>query len=320
MEWSTLSSSGWRRCVDERVRFDGHLGKMRLLRYDAAMPVSLRPTTSRLLTLAAAAAVLASLPLFAQPQQRNRQNADLLTEEQVNTIRVTELQSLDLRDPPRIRFANRVIQRYVEARPDLTFRGFNSQPDVTKALTILANGSQEERADIEIATDPISLAVFKRDVHPAILQGCATSACHGSDDASANAGFRLYTDDRSDETIYTNFHTLVKTTVGIDNPSGSAFGGPAVVERRLIDRQNPDASLLLEYMLPREQADVPHPEVEGLRPMVPTDRAPLYQGVRRWINAGLKKGVTGYGFEGEAEPAEAQAEAQSEADTMEDGQ
>ncbi len=265
------------------------------------MPALPRLSRVRLLTLAAAAAGLASLPLLAQPAAQGEPRA-LLDETQINQIRQAELQPKDAQNrEPRIRFENRLIQRFVDARTDLTFQAFNDAGDVEKALYILENGNAEERADVQIVTDPLTLDLFKRTLHTAVMRGCATSACHGSDDAEMNAGFRLYNTGRTDDVIYTNFYTLSKTRVGVPNPTGGAFGGPETVERRMIERQDPSKSLLLAFALPADATDRPHPEVEGFRPLFQTSRDPVFLDMLTWLNDVIDRSVDGYAFDSEAD-------------------
>ena len=255
-----------------------------------------------LLSLAAAGSLAATAALAQQrPGADNRDG--LLTEEQVNRIRQVELQPADLGNPPRIRFEERAVQRFVESRPEINFRAFNAEPDVTKALYMVdAAADPEVLSDVVIATDPGSLAAFKQNVHTAVLQGCATSACHGSPDPSKHGGFRLYNEGRDDATVYTNFYTIVRTGVDVPNPTGGAFGGPESVRRLLVDRQNADASLLLSYGLPANASPTPHPQVDGFRPMWNNPNEPTFQFIRGWIGQGLEKGAGRYGFANE--PAE----------------
>ncbi len=269
-----------------------------------------------LLPLAAAAllSIVAVGPLTAQQQPRNNPRDGLLDEEQINAIKQVELQPADARGrQPRIRFDNRVVQRYVEAN-GLDFREFNNQPDLAKALTIIEAGDEDMVKDVRIITDPAAIAVFKDAIHPAVLQGCATSACHGSNDEARNAGLRLYNDGRGDDVVYTNFFNLSSYKVKVANPTGNAFGGPETVGRKLIDRATPQTSLLLEYMIPATAATTPHPKVddEDLRPRFtdPTDQG--YVQLRNWLINILERNTGGYGEEenGNAtQPAEDGADA-----------
>ena len=269
----------------------------------------------RLLSLAAccccAAAVVASLAVPSFAQQQNRRGAqplrpgpdDLLDTKGINRIRQVELQPRDADGrPPRIRFSNGVIQRFVESQDGLDFRDFNRAGDVEKALYILENAPDDEmRADVEILTDPGALLQFKRDVYAPVIDSCATSECHGG----GNAGrFVLYQQPRNDAAIYTNFYTLARTTVSADDPQGGVFGGSGKITRKLIDREFPDQSLLLSYLLPADASEYPHPEVEGFRPAFRDARMGPFQAIRNWIGGTLEKTDEEYGldFEGPGDP------------------
>ena len=232
------------------------------------------------------------------PQPLSPAPSDLMNEDQVNRVRQVELQERDAqnRRPPAIRFEDRALQRFVESRPDLSFREFNAAPDVAKALFILENSDDEELVgDVRIVTDPGSLLTFKQSVHPAVIQSCATAACHGGGDAGR---FVLYPQPRSDEAIYTNFYTLTQTTAQYDDPAGAAFGGGEVL-RRMIDRAQPDQSLLLQYWLPADTqgVDYPHPEVEGWQPPANGPDDPAFRAIREWIATDLRAQAGGYGLD-----------------------
>ena len=259
---------------------------------------------------AAAAVATLALPSFAtqggrggRPEPLRPTADDLLDTAGINRIRQVELQPRDAEGrPPTIRFANGVVQRFVESRDDLNFRDFNrAGNDVQKALYIIANGDAETVADVQVATDPGSMLVFKRDVHAPVIQSCATSECHGG----SNAGrFVLYGQPRTDPTVYTNFYTLARTTVSADDPQGGVFGGSGKITRRMIDREFPDQSLLLSYMLPADASDYPHPEVEGFKPAFRDARLPAFQAIRSWIGETLERTDESYDleFEGPGQP------------------
>ena len=222
------------------------------------------------------------------------QLGDLLTESQINRVRLAELQSADAFSgrPPRIRFEDRVVQRFVETQPNLEFRQFNEANDVEKALYLLANAPEEAMVDdVVLATDPGSLATFRQNIHAAVLETCATAECHGGRDPLG--GLLLY-DGRNDETIYTNFVTLSLSEATVDDPSGGAFGGDGTLVRKMIDRDEPDSSLLLQYLLPADQVRYPHPTVEGFRPRFQNPNDQWFQGVRNWIGGELKRPRSDY--------------------------
>ncbi|MEL7238164.1 MAG: hypothetical protein AAGK78_04820, partial [Planctomycetota bacterium] len=128
--------------------------------------------------------------------------------------------------------------------------------------------------------DPGAILVFKRNVQPALLEGCATSACHGGDKAG---DFRLHNEPRGDMATYTNFHNLVTYRTVVRDPNTTAFGGDNGVSRGLIERVDASQSLLLSYMLPRDIAPFEHPDVEGFKSLVSSPNDSLYRGIGDWM-------------------------------------
>ena len=217
------------------------------------------------------------------------QLGDLLTDSQINRVKLAELQSAEAFTdrPPRVRFENRVVQRFVDTQPNLNFREFNDANDVDKALYLLANAPEEAMVDdVVVATDPVSISTFRQNIHTALLETCATAACHGGREPMG--GFLLY-DGRDDATIYTNFVTMSLAEATVEDPSGGAFGGDGTLVRSMIDRNDTDSSLLLQYLLPADQVRYPHPAVEGFRPRFQNPNDQWFQGVRNWIGGELKR-------------------------------
>ena len=205
-----------------------------------------------------------------------------LSPEQINLIRQVELQPADAtRSRARPRFENDVLRRYVQDQKGLEFRQFNTQNDVQKALTLIAAGEPYQQ-DVIINNDPLGVLEYRRDVEQFVLNGCATSGCHGGAGAGNNGGFVLYPAPRDEPTSYTNFFVLNTYVRQEADPAGGAFGG-GPLSRRMIDREKPDESLLLNYMLPPDRAPVPHPTVEGYNGIVPDVNNRNFQATRNWI-------------------------------------
>ena len=110
---------------------------------------------------------------------------------------------------------------------------------------------------------------FKNVVHPFVLKNCATSACHGGD---KGGDFRLLvpTGGASDPLIYTNFY-IMSMYKGKD-------GG------KMINRDDPDMSLYLQYALPKEVAKFSHPGSITVRRFgSPTDKQ--FQQMSDWVRS-----------------------------------
>lgn len=134
-------------------------------------------------------------------------------------------------------------------------------------LQLILKYTGDKYADwIEIRSDPAPLAVFRRRVLP-LLRGCARSGCHGGDEA---VRLRLpLGSGPSEAQVYTTFVLLDRLRTR---------HGP------LIDREQPEASLLLDYMLPASQTARPHPQTA--RPWTPPLKGPgdrNYEAIVEWI-------------------------------------
>jgi hypothetical protein len=204
----------------------------------------------------------------------------LLNAEQINTIKQFELREEEPR--VRVRLDNGVVKRFVEyANRDL--RDFAVLPDGLKALDILKNGTKEMRADVKILNDPQAILEYKSKVQPTLLQGCASVACHGG----SNAGrFLLYNPADNDAVSYTNFYILSQFTAPVDK-----------VERRVIDRVYPGHSLIIQFGLPRERAELDHPEAAGWAFIYRNAQDTRYAQILDWIQNGLVAVQPNYGID-----------------------
>ena len=126
--------------------------------------------------------------------------------------------------------------------------------------------------DIVVRSDPKSLDEFRRSVWPGILQTCGTANCHGGPKPVGR--WKVLRAKTRDERIdYTNFVILD----GLAGADGKA---------RMIDRDSPDKSLLLQYGLASDRAEMKHP-VNLRQPLFPAPTAAAYRRLRDWI-ASLK--------------------------------
>ena len=73
-------------------------------------------------------------------------------------------------------------------------------------------------------------------------------------------------------------------------PGGAAQSGAAAPRPRgyqMIDRDRPADSLLIQFALPRNLADTPHPDVPGFKPVFRMLKDPKYDQFLRWISNDL---------------------------------
>ncbi len=249
----------------------------------------------------------------------------VLTPQDVQKLRFAEVGT---RRSERIslRFSNRVAQRFWETMQDdeefqrqwPRTRFFRLRPHQQLRLIKRWTGDQFS-TDIEINSDPYVFQEFKSRVLPIVTRGCASIKCHGGPEAR---GFRLHTDPTmSTEVLYTNFLILdnyeytAEAGVEAERPHQEAkkpededveeTGRRKVY--RMIDRDRPEYSLLLEYGLPGEVAESPHPTPPEFIPVFRNRRDRQYQIVLNWISA-LQLPRPDYGIEHKARAGPADEE------------
>ena len=84
--------------------------------------------------------------------------------------------------------------------------------------------------------------------------------------------------------------------------AGAARSGGALAAGRpqtfhVIDRDRPADSLLLQFAIPPNLADHPHPEVPGFRPIFRVLKDPRYDQFLRWISNALSPLQSNYGID-----------------------
>ncbi len=205
----------------------------------------------------------------------------LLDARDMNALRQAELQAGD-EQFIRVRFENDVRRRFA-SQPQTNARQFAELSAFQQALMIIREGDAQMRDDVILMGEPIAIRSF-RTVQRSILNGCATAQCHGS---LAGGNFVLFPLQETEQVTFTNFYLLMKyARINREQPAG-IFGG-AGARIRMIDRQRPEQSLLLQYGLPRQFAEIPHPDVPGFRPLFVNANDPVYRRVFAWISDGLR--------------------------------
>ena len=118
--------------------------------------------------------------------------------------------------------------------------------------------------------EPDSLRRFRKDVHDDwLINRCGTNACHGGIDSGI---FLLHQKPiRDDRARYANLLTLVRLEVDPAWP--------------ILNFNEPDQSLLIQYGLHKKIADKPHPEVKGWNPVPELGRIDEYQAAIAWIRS-----------------------------------
>lgn len=206
------------------------------------------------------------------PNPREMLPKDLLSDEDVNLIRVYEI---DAKDPPRVRVQPEGIRQLL-----LRYGSSSLIPAGTQERNELFGKEGAQIAQlmfdlkardlykyIEVQEDPASLARFRTRVHNSwMIPNCATSRCHGGVQAGK---FFLYTGKAKDARIrYTNMITLLNFEVD---------------GKRMVDFETPADSLLIQYAMPRNMARNPHPDVKGWKPVFSQGTPQLLQDTVEWI-------------------------------------
>ena len=195
----------------------------------------------------------------------------LMGKEDIMRLRLAELRS---RDKVGINFRNNVRRRYIESmekQGGVSAQGFRKKTPAEQAVDILVHRPDDKalHADILVKTNPAFMSTFKSRIWPMIARNCATRACHGSEKGAG--GLKLYNVAIKDDAVcYTNFYIL--------NAYETARG-------RMIDRNQPSRSLLLQFGLPEKIARTRHPKPGPTKSMYRDVRSRKYKMMNRWIRS-----------------------------------
>lgn len=215
-----------------------------------------------------------------------------LTPEQISRIRYMELRGMrtSSREPDRVtvKISKDVIDEFLlsmEGHED--FRNRRAKPEFLKMtppqkLHVITRYRGAEYADkVRIQSDPEIFVEFRKNVLPVVLRSCATSGCHTTTNRDVK-GFAFINDPkRTDQAVYSNFVIMNDIQVR---------------KRRLIDRSQPDNSLLLTFMLPKNEVrpEFRHPGDVEFQPAFRSRKHPRYLRLLNWIES-LKHPAEDYG-------------------------
>ena len=215
----------------------------------------------------------------------------LLKPDQINAIRQAELRPDDA--GVRVRFERDVKRRFMEYT-GRTPQEINAMSVNQLVQDIIKKGTPEMRRDVIIQNDPPAMMEFRRTVQPFVLNNCATVGCHGG---VQPAKFSLIAPADNDAATYTNFYTLghyIRKLPGVGGGGGDNVFGRG--ELRMIDRQAPTQSLILQYGLPAAISEYDHPEVPNYRAPYRGMNDARYQQILRWVGESLVPVPPDYGF------------------------
>ncbi len=197
----------------------------------------------------------------------------LLTDAQVGLMKVYEV---DLKNPPRINIPRETVDRLLVRYADHPLipstreakEAFRLLPPERILETMFRVRARDLYGEVQVLDNPASMKKFRDQVHSAwLINNCATTQCHGG----SAAGRLLLTNRRpnADRSVYTNFLILDRFRT--------------MDQRRLIDWNEPERSVLLQMGLPRDDAIVPHPEVRGWTPAFRTRDDRRFRNAVEWI-------------------------------------
>ncbi len=174
--------------------------------------------------------------------RRGRRNAVIrtLSEHEIQRIRRAELYPDD-REKARVRIDNAALRSFQQSASrdgsiDLDRAQFFRLPRLEQAQLILKHAPKQFGEKVMVQTDPTRMRTFLRKVQPIVIRGCGTADCHGG---ASGGSFRLLTANMLAVNVgYANYLMLHQTAVG---------------KGYLIDRDQPERSLLLTYGLPASQ-------------------------------------------------------------------
>lgn len=181
----------------------------------------------------------------------------LLSAADVNVIRVYEI---DFSNPPKVSVSPDTVRTLIEkygtnklvpssqtGRNEM-FRAAADRPlDLVRLMFELR--ARDLYPQVQVNSEPHALNFFRQRIHDTwLMNNCATSRCHGGPEGGNLFLFRK--NYKSDDRVrYTNLLILERLKLDPQWP--------------LINYDDPESSLLIQYGLPREFARKPHPAVEG---------------------------------------------------------
>ena len=209
-----------------------------------------------------------------------------LNPDQVNIIRQAEWSRNDRN--VRVRLQNDVKRRFLQKSRDVRPADFNNLNAVEQGWQIVKNGTDDMANDVRLTNDPLPLQEYRTIVQRAILPTCAAAACHGG--GGSGGRFQLYPRADHEAEAFANFLRL-------STYSWSAGEGKQSRKHQMIDRDRPADSLLIQFALPQNLADTPHPDVQGFKPVFRTLKDPKYDQFLRWISNDLAPLQRDYGID-----------------------
>jgi hypothetical protein len=209
----------------------------------------------------------------------------LLTDDDINLMRVYEV---DLANPPRMVISRQTIERFLDEHAGTPVAGRGAVPETAEGRALFLRSkpadvlgwmfavrARDYYGQVRVMANPPALQAFRDDINRGwLVNGCATSRCHGGEEAG-----RLWLYDKrpmSDASAMTNLLILerFKTSDG----------------RPLINYEDPASSPLLQLGLPHSESSFKHPEVKEVgrprwRPVFTSRNDDKFQRAVRWMRS-----------------------------------
>lgn len=203
----------------------------------------------------------------------------LISKEDIYRVRFAELRESDRVS---VMMKNDVVDRFIEAMQGTgdfeeknfakRFRGWSK---LKKAKYIHENTDSDNtsiRHDILITKDPRFMAEFRTQIWPMLTTSCASLACHGGE--KGKGGLKVF--NISAKNVKVDYTNYVLLWGGVRKNDG---GG----HRRMIDKNWPNLSLVLQYGLPAANARYKHPV--KIKSLFKSTKDKKYVRVINWIKS-----------------------------------
>ncbi|MBG85025.1 MAG: hypothetical protein CMJ40_10845 [Phycisphaerae bacterium] len=199
----------------------------------------------------------------------------LVTESDVNLIRVYEI---DLENPPKMRIPKSTIEALIDQygasslipSDEKSRKAMLDYPPQDILEIMFQLRARNLYNEVEVLTEPDSLKNFRKRIHDNwLLNRCGSRACHGGPPERAGR-FRLHQMSRLDDQVRAS-NLLTLNRLEIDG-------------HRMLDWSEPEKSLLYQYALPRQKATMPHPEVNGWKPIFTPGARTLKRAYQEWVD------------------------------------
>lgn len=190
----------------------------------------------------------------------------LVTPEEINQMKQAEWQE---GQQVRVNFRDDVRRKYT-AREAIEPAAFNRMTPAQQAWAIVQNGSPEMKKDVLLVSDPPAFATFKKVQQQLLSAACAN--CHTAGRQQGN--FALHFPANDDPATYTNFLILQRYQQKLDDRTYP-----------MIDRSRPGDSLLVQFCLPPDIGQPPHPKARNFAGAVKMRTDPKLKNAVDWITS-----------------------------------